>query len=55
MLLLFRLTDSFEADERVKMQYMSYFVRQGSRDVICLYKLENGVCSKSYGQYSPCP
>jgi len=43
------LTDSFALDERVKMQHMSYFVQKDSRDVTCLYKLKDGVCSKSYG------
>lgn len=43
------LTDEFASHPAVAMKNMACVVEEGRRDVTFLYKLTEGVCSKSYG------
>eukprot|EP00039_Didymoeca_costata_P022582 m.4776 g.4776 ORF g.4776 m.4776 type:complete len:1204 (+) comp3101_c0_seq1:98-3709(+) len=43
------LTDAFGQDKNVQLMHMASHVEPGKRDVVFLYKLLPGVCSKSYG------
>jgi len=43
------LTDEFAQVPEVSIDHMGYHVEEGGRDVTFLYKLEPGVCPKSYG------
>lgn len=43
------LTKEFACNPMVALKYMSFCVDQESKKVVFLYKLEDGVCSESYG------
>ena len=43
------LTDAFADVPEVSIDHMAYHVEDSGRDVTFLYKLEPGVCPKSYG------